>query len=223
MNQPLVIFDLDGTLINTAPDLMASLNHVLLHEGIDPVSYEDINIWVGQGARAMIEKAFVLRNAPLDEAQMPALLDLLIAHYLENMPGESEPYPFVERTLQQLRAEGFLLAICTNKMTALTMPLIEGMGLAHYFDAITCGDTFEVRKPDPGHITGTIDLVGGRADNAVMVGDSINDILAANNAGVASVAVDFGYSDRPVDQLGAKVIASSFETMTPEFFRSLLK
>ena len=160
---PTVVFDLDGTLVDTAPDLMAGLNHVLAIEGLEPVHYDDMTFLVGQGARAMIERGFKLRGAPLDNGRLGELLDIFIGHYLAGMPGESLPYAGVVRALETLKARGFRLAVCTNKLEKLTHPLLKGLKLDGYFDAVAGGDTFDVRKPDAGHILRTIALAGGDA------------------------------------------------------------
>lgn len=220
---PTVVFDLDGTLIDTAPDLVASLNHTIAVHGLEPVTYSDLTHLVGHGARAMIERSFRLRGHPLDEAEFPAMLDRFIGHYLANMPGESKPYPGVTTALNRLRDAGMLLAVCTNKMEGLAAPLIEGLGLSHYFAALTGGDTFAVRKPDPAHFIGTVARAGGDVGRSVMVGDSLNDLKVAVNAGVPSIGVPFGYSDVPIQTLDPTVMIESFDELTPELVLSLLK
>ena len=223
MPAPTVVFDLDGTLVDTAPDLVASLNHTIAFHGLDPVTYKDLTHLVGHGARAMIERSFKLRGHPLDEDEFPAMLDRFIKHYLANMPGESKPYPGLTASLDSLRDAGMLLAVCTNKMESLARPLIEGLGLSGYFAAITGGDTFPVRKPDPAHLTGTVDLAGGDISRTVMVGDSLNDLKVAVNASVPSIAVPFGYSDVPIQTLNPTVLISHFNELTPELVTSLLR
>ncbi len=220
---PTVVFDLDGTLVDTAPDLMAGLNHVLAVEGIEPVHYDDMTFLVGQGARAMIERGFKLRGRPLPEARLGELLDLFIRHYLDGMPGESLPYAGVVQSLEALKREGFRLAVCTNKLESLALPLLAGLKLDGYFDAIAGGDTFPVRKPDAGHILRTIERAGGRPAASIMIGDSVNDILAAQNAGIPSVAVPFGYSDVPVETLKPTRIIGHFDELTPDLVRTLLR
>lgn len=222
MPAPTIVFDLDGTLVDTAPDLVESLNHTIAAVGLHPVTYDDLTHLVGQGARTMIERAFTLRGQPLEPESLPALLDRFISHYAANMPGASQPFPGLVDALDRLSADGFVLAVCTNKMESLALPLIEKLGLPDRFAAITGGDTFAVRKPDPGHLTGTILKAGGAVDRAVMIGDSINDILAARNAAVPSIAVPFGYSDEPVETLGADRIIRHFDELTPSLIAELL-
>lgn len=221
-SMPTVVFDLDGTLVDTAPDLMAGLNHVLAIEGIAPVHYDDMTFLVGQGARAMIDRGLKLRGRPLPESRIGELLDIFIGHYLDGMPGESLPYAGVVNALETLKAEGFRLAVCTNKLERLALPLLKGLKLDAYFDAIAGGDTFPVRKPDAAHILKTIERAGGNGGASVMVGDSVNDILAAQNAGIPAIAVPFGYSDVPVETLNPTRIIGHFDELTPHLVRSLL-
>lgn len=223
MHAPLVVFDLDGTLIDTAPDLVASLNHTIGAHGLEPVGYDDLTHLVGHGARAMIERAFRLRGHPLDEAEIPAMLDRFIDHYLAGMPGESRPYPGLTASLDRLREAGLVLAVCTNKLEGLARPLIEGLGLDGYFAAITGGDTFAVRKPDAGHLTGTVERAGGDITRTVMVGDSLNDLKVAVNAGVPSIGVPFGYSDVPIHTLNPTVLIGHYDELTPDLVTSLLR
>jgi phosphoglycolate phosphatase len=220
---PTVVFDLDGTLIDTAPDLVASLNHTIAAHGLEPVTYEDLTHLVGHGARAMIERSFRLRGNPLDEAELPAMMGRFVEHYLANMPGESRPYPGLEASLVRLRDAGMVLAVCTNKMESLARPLIEGLNLSGYFAAVTGGDTFAVRKPDPAHLIGTVELAGGDIRRTVMVGDSLNDLKVAVNAGVPSIGVPFGYSDVPIQTLDPTVLITHFDQLTPDLVLSLLR
>lgn len=222
MKAPTIVFDLDGTLVDTAPDLVASLNHTIAAAGLAPVGYEDLTHLVGQGARAMIARAFALRGAALPETDLEPLLDRFISHYMAEMPGKSLPYPGLVPALGRLDAAGFTLAVCTNKTERLAVPLIEKLGLKHHFTAIAGGDTFAVRKPDPGHLTATIEKAGGDPARAVMIGDSINDILAARNAGIPSIVVPFGYSDRPVEDLGASHQISHFDELTADLILELI-
>lgn len=222
MRAPIVVFDLDGTLVDTAPDLVASLNHTIAARGLAPVGYEDLTHLVGHGARAMIERAFRLRGHPVDETEMPVMMDRFIAHYSAGMPGESRPYPGLIEALDRLREAGMTLAVCTNKMESLARPLIERLGMTGYFAAITGGDTFAVRKPDAAHLEGTVARAGSRMAQAVMVGDSLNDLKVAENAGVPSVGVPFGYSDVPIQTLNPTALISHFDELTPELVTSLL-
>jgi phosphoglycolate phosphatase len=217
-----IVFDLDGTLIDTAPDLVESLNHTIAARDLAPVSYEDLTHLVGQGARVMIQRAFALRGAPLAEDDIPALLDRFIDHYQAGMPGKSRLYPGLIEALDRLKAAGYRLAVCTNKMERLAIPLIERLELADYFSTIAGGDTFAFRKPDPAHILATVKRAGGKPDKVLMIGDSINDILAARNGNIPSIAVPFGYSDVPVESLGASHVMTHFDQLTVELVDQLV-
>lgn len=218
-----IVFDLDGTLLDTAPDLIDSLNHTIEAGGLAPVGYEDITHLVGQGAKVMIERAYSLRGVAISQDLLPALLDRFIAHYGANMPGKTQPFPGLIEALDRLELAGYTLAVCTNKIEKLARPLLEKLGLSDRFSVITGGDTFPVRKPDPRHIEETVMLAGGDPRRAIMIGDSINDILAANNGGIPSVAVSFGYTDIPVEELGADRVIDSFDALTPALVETLLE
>lgn len=219
---PLAIFDLDGTLVDTAADLVSSLNHTIAAAGLAPVTYDDLTHLVGQGARVMIKRAFALRETELPETDIEPLYERFITHYRAEMPGESRPYPGIVNTLDALREAGITLAVCTNKTEILALPLLEKLGLTGYFAAITCGDTFSFRKPDARHILGTIEKAGGDIRSSIMVGDSINDILAAKNAAVPSIGVTFGYSDVPMVELEPDVVIDDFAELTPDLVGRLL-
>lgn len=222
MTAPLVIFDLDGTLIDTAPDLIDSLNHTISAVDLAPVTFEDLTHLVGQGVRVMIRRAFELRRAPLDEPTAAKLFDRYMGHYEAQMPGRSRPYDGVVACLDRLSAAGMRLAVCTNKSGQLAFPLLQKLGLLDRFVAMTCGDTFAVRKPDARHIFGTIERAGGDPARSVMIGDSVNDILAAQNAGIASVAVTFGYSDVAVETLNPDRVISGYDQLTVEMVETLI-
>lgn len=219
---PIVVFDLDGTLIDTAPDLVASLNHTIAALDLAPVGYDDLTYLVGHGAKTMIERACKLGGYDLKDEAFPPLMERFIAFYGDTMPGNSKPYPGLVAALDRLQAAGYGLAVCTNKIEVLAVTLLKKLQLDHYFATIVGGDTFPVRKPDGQHILGTIEQAGGDPSRAVMVGDSINDILAARNAGVPSIAVPFGYSDVDVASLSPGHVIQHFDELTPELVESLL-
>jgi len=220
MTQPLVIFDLDGTLIHTAPDLMASLNHAIEPVGVEPVRYDDMSFLVGRGARVMIQRALEMRERPVSAEEFETLFDRFLAFYAESMPGESALYPGLDAAMSRLSEAGMPMAICTNKLEHLAVRLIECLGLTSSFVTILGGDSIAVRKPDPEHILETIRRSG--AQKAVMIGDSSNDIVAAREARVPSIAVTFGYTDIPVEQLGADHIIDHFNLLTPELVNRLV-
>ncbi|NRQ14881.1 HAD family hydrolase [Ensifer sesbaniae] len=223
MSSPIVVFDLDGTLVDTAPDLVASLNHAVTQAGITPVGYADLTHLVGHGARAMIERTFALREKPLAEDVLEWQLREFVDFYHGSMPGDSLPYPGLIDALDRLSGAGFKLAVCTNKPEKLAKRLLERLGLIERFAAISGGDTFEVRKPNAEHLLRTVTNAGGRAERSVMVGDSLNDFLVARNAAVPSIAVPFGYSDVPVESLEPTKIIGHFDELTPALVSALLE
>jgi phosphoglycolate phosphatase len=222
LTNPLVIFDLDGTLVDTAPDLIDSLNHTISAVGLEPVSFNDVTYLVGQGVKVMISRAFELRRTPLDDGTAAKLFDRFMEHYEAHMPGRSVIYPGTLACLDRLTEAGMVLAVCTNKLEELAFPLMDKLGLTYHFQTIAGGNSFAVRKPDAGHIFGTIERAGGEISSTLMVGDSVNDILAAQNAGIPSIAVSFGYSDVPAAELGSTMVIDSYDQLTPALVEKLL-
>lgn len=222
MTPTTVLFDLDGTLLSTAADLMASLNHVLSHADIEPVVYSDMKWLVGQGARVMIERAHALRERTFTEAQMTGMTELFFSHYSDSMPGETVPFPGLLDALDRLEAEGMRLGVCTNKPEGLSVKLLEGLGLLSRFQAVAGGDTFANRKPHRDHVLGAIAMAGGSPERAILVGDSITDILAAKNAGIPVIAVPFGYTDKPVETLGPDLIIAHFDELDGDLVRRVI-
>ncbi|MDE1993115.1 MAG: phosphoglycolate phosphatase [Rhizobiaceae bacterium] len=222
MKSPLVVFDLDGTLLDTHADLIHSLNHTIAALDLEPVTYDNLTHLVGHGAQVMIERACKLRGYTLRQDELPPLLQRFIAHYTETMPGLTQPYPGLIAAMDTLKAQGYKLAVCTNKMELLARTLLDRLNLTHYFEAITGGDTFTVRKPNAEHLIGTVERAGGDLGQTIMVGDSANDILVARNAGVPSIAVPFGYSDVGVETLGPSRVITHYDELTPDLVRGLL-
>jgi phosphoglycolate phosphatase len=222
VTKPLVVFDLDGTMIDTAPDLIDSLNHTIAARDLAPVTFNDLTHLVGQGARVMIRRAFTLRNAHLEEAEVEPLLARFLDHYKAHMPGHSRVYDGLLDCFDRLEAEGMRLAVCTNKLEQLALPLLDKMALTDRFAAITGGDTFEVRKPDARHLLGTIERAGGDPAHSILIGDSINDIKAAQNAGIGSVGVTFGYSDVPIADLNPTRIIRHFDELTADLVQAVI-
>ncbi len=189
------MFDLDGTLVDTAPDLSNALNDVLTRRGHQPVSPETIRACVGHGARVMIEEALHRAGA---EDDVDRMLDEFLVHYEANIAAESRPFPGAVATLEGFSAQGAILAVCTNKRESLSRRLLQELGIEGYFAAIAGRDTFAVSKPDPGHLTGTIALAGGDPSHAVMIGDSEVDVCTAKAAGIPIILVSFGYATAPL-------------------------
>jgi phosphoglycolate phosphatase len=205
-----LIFDLDGTLVDSAPDLHRCLNAVLAEQGRAPVSLADIRAMVGDGAAKLVERGFADTGAPCDPAALPALVDRFLFHYTAGQHALTKAFPGVAETLTTLQARGCRLGICTNKPYGPTMEILEVLGLARFFGAVTGGDSLPARKPDPRHLLGTIALLGAQADAAVMVGDSVNDVAVARAAGVPAVIVSYGYSRVPAAELGGDLLIDAF-------------
>jgi len=219
---PLVVFDLDGTLVDTAPDLVATLNVILAREGLPPVAYDAARNMVGGGARVMIERGLAAQVGPArlahDHAKpgqarvsdgrkvaTPAVDKLVkdfIEHYAAHIADQSRPFPGLEAALDDLEAGGCRLAVCTNKLEWLAVRLLDALGLSKRFVAICGGDTFGLQKPHPELLHRSIARCEGRVEQAVMIGDSISDIAMAKAAGVPVIAVTYGYTETPVGELG---------------------
>ena len=209
----IVVFDLDGTLAETAPDIIATLNIILAGQGLPPVPVARARDLVGAGARALIERGFRLYGRDLSPELLEALFQDFLVAYAERVADESTLYPGVVSALQSLSEAGWLLAVCTNKPEHHSRLLIEALGITHHFAAICGRDTFPVCKPDPRHLTLTIEKAGGNPLQAIMVGDSLTDISTAKAAGIPVIAVPFGYTDKPVEQLDPDVVIQHFDAL----------
>jgi len=210
---PTIVFDLDGTLVDTAPDLIDTLNVVLARQRLAPVSFESARSMIGAGARAMLEKGLAARNGPVPADEIDGMFNAFIDYYAAHIADRSRPFPGVEIALDHLIERGFVLAVCTNKLEWLSRKLLDAVGLSRYFSVICGQDTFGVMKPDPEVWRRTVLQTGGDPAVGVMVGDSATDILLARAARVPVVAVDFGYTDVPVSDLGPDRIISHFESL----------
>lgn len=210
MAAPTIVFDLDGTLIDTAPDLVATLNAVLTGAGLAAVDFRTARTMVGGGARAMIVRGLEAERRSLPAAEIDRLYEQFIAYYADHIADRSGPFPGVEPALEDLRGRGCRLAICTNKLEWLSRKLLDALGMTRHFAAICGADTFGVAKPDPAILRGTIERAGGQLDQAVMIGDSATDIAVARAAGIPVIAVDFGYSETPVGLLEPDRVVSAF-------------
>lgn len=211
-----VAFDLDGTLADTAPDLTAALNHALAKLGRPSIPAESVRHMVGHGARALLRQGLTATGGSSDaliETAFPIFLD----HYEAHIADDTRPFPGVEAALDALDAQGVKLAICTNKLEGLATELVTALGWRGRFAAIVGGDTLPVRKPDPAPLFEAIARAGG--GRAAYVGDSITDTDTARAAGLPCVAVTFGFSDRPPDQLGATLLIDHFDELIPALAR----
>jgi len=213
MSVPIVVFDLDGTLVDTAPDLLGTLAVVLSEFGYPAIGSPNERAIIGQGSRRMIDFALDALGADAATADLEAMHLRFLDHYGENVAVRSQPFPAVPETLDRLAAAGATLAICTNKYEAMSVKLMDALGLTDRFAAIVGADTLPMRKPDPGHLTGTIERAGGDPARAVMIGDSRTDIDTAKAAGIPVIAVDFGYTDVPVGELGPDHVISHYDEL----------
>lgn len=209
-------FDLDGTLIDTSGDLAAAVNHAITAIGRPAYPAEAIRPFVGSGARVMLERALIASGdctPELVEDRLPVLLDYYQAH----LAIHSIPYPGCVAALDALAARGVRLAICTNKAQRFAVPLMQQLGLADRFAAIIGGDTVGIAKPDPAPIRAMMERSGANMKNprCAFVGDTINDIAGARNAGIASIAVSFGFLEGPVEDLEADAVIDHFDALVP--------
>jgi phosphoglycolate phosphatase len=213
MIAPTIVYDLDGTLADTAEDLVATLNWLLGREGLAPLKVESAGSLVGAGARALIKRGFAASGRTLDPPTLEALFADFLARYNAHIVDRSRLYPGVDKALATFARAGWRQAICTNKVEASAKLLVAKLGVAERF-AFICGqDTFGVGKPDATPLLKTIAASGGASDRAIMVGDSATDIKTARAAGLPVVAVDFGYADVPVAQLGPDRVISHFDEL----------
>ncbi|HEX4765884.1 MAG TPA: HAD-IA family hydrolase [Lichenihabitans sp.] len=210
---PTIVFDLDGTLADTAGDLMGALNWVLRRDAIAPLPVGQARSLLGAGGRALIRRGYAAAGHALSEKRLEEVFRDFLAYYEAHIVDHSALFPGALEALDRLAARGCGLAVCTNKMEHAARKLLRELGVGERFRAICGQDTFAQSKPDARALTGTIALAGGEAARAVMVGDSITDIATARAAGVPVVAVDFGYTDRPVAELDPDLVISHFDDL----------
>lgn len=218
---PTIIYDLDGTLVDTAPDLLHTLNVTLAGRGYKTVDPNDVADLVGHGAKAMLGRAFTKLGVVAEEAEVEEMFRRFLGNYEANLTQKgSAPYPGVLPVLGAFQAAGCAQGVCTNKFESGAVKLLNNLDMSQYFGTIVGGDTLPTRKPDPEHVLETIRRLGGDPAHAVMVGDSANDAISAREAGVACVLVDFGYTSIPAHELGADHVISHFGTL-PEAVAAL--
>lgn len=210
MRDVTIVFDLDGTLVDTAPDLILAANHVLTSRGLEPVAAERLKPEISFGARYMIAAGLKLHGVSFTEPELDALLDRFLEFYTENIAVESRPFDGLVNVLEGCLAEGATLAVCTNKREGLSRQLLDEIGLLPMFRALAGRDTFPVCKPHPDHLLGAIRLAGGDPARAVMVGDSEVDVSTAKAAGVPVIGVTFGYTHIPVTDLAPDAVIDSY-------------
>jgi phosphoglycolate phosphatase len=218
-----VVFDLDGTLVDSAADLIAANNHALGTIGLPPVDPQLLPDLIGNGARAMLIRSLEASRpgVHLGEPEVEALLGRFLAYYSDNIAVHTRPYPDVLVTLERLHASGARLAVCTNKYEGLARRLLTELKMDGLFHAVTGRDTLPVCKPDPGHLIGTVILADGDLSATVMVGDSETDIRTAKAAGIPVIAVTFGYSARPIASFQPDVLIGHYRDLEPAISRVL--
>lgn len=216
------IFDLDGTLAHTAPDLIGAANDLMAVEGLPPMPISAAEQTAGFGAKALIRKGFDLANERYDDARVDALYQPFLDRYAERIADDSRLYEGVEAVLTTLADGGWRLGICTNKPEFLAVELMTRLGVLNRFGALIGADTLPVRKPDPRHIHETIERIGGDARYAVMIGDTDTDLKAARNAEVPCILTSFGYSHIPVARLKPDAIVDRFSQI-PDALEACLR
>ncbi len=208
-----VVFDLDGTLVDTAPDLLGALNQILATQGLAPVALTEVRGLIGQGAKAMMRKGFALRGVEMEEIGLEALWADFIDHYIAHIADESVLYPGCLDALNDLCRAGATLAVCTNKTQRLAETLLSTLGVANRFAAIVGADAAPARKPDPRHLLTTLERANGVPSMAIMVGDSQTDAGAANAARMRFVYTPFGYGPKPSDDAEIDAVAPSYAAL----------
>lgn len=210
---PAILFDLDGTLVDTAPDLAASMNVLLTRRGRPVLSLDDVRHMVGRGAKVLMERAMAATGEPATAEEIDGMFDEFLEHYGEHIADTSRPFPGVLAALDRLTDAGCAMGVCTNKPEWASIKLLDILGLSRYFGAVVGGDSLAVRKPDPEHVLETMRRVGGRPDATVMVGDSHSDVAASQAAGIPVVAVTFGYTPEPVATFGPDRLIDHFDEL----------
>jgi phosphoglycolate phosphatase len=210
-----IAFDLDGTLVDTAPDLLGALNHVLGEAGLAPVDLPTIATLIGNGARAMMEKGFGVQGVTLPAAEMDAAFDRFIAYYVDNIAVGSRPFDGCPEALDALLDAGATLCVCTNKRQGLSDQLLEELGLSGRFAAVLGADRATNRKPHQDHVFEAIAAAGGKPERALFVGDSRTDERAARNAGLPFLFVTFGYEAEAIEDIAPDSVIGHYSELVP--------
>ena len=197
----IIVFDLDGTLVDTAPDLINALNFVLDREGLPAVPLHAARNMIGAGARKLIERGLELEDRAATADDITRMLGVFIEYYAAHIADASRPFEGLESALDDLASRGYLFAVCTNKLEWLSKLLLDQLGLSGRFAAICGADTFGVSKPDPVILQQTVARAGGQLSSAIMVGDAGPDIGVARRAGIPVIGVEFGYTEVPIADL----------------------
>lgn len=220
MKYSLIIFDLDGTLAHTALDLLGTLNRITKPYDLKQIDMDQFGQIIGHGAKAMITRSFEINDKTLNDETLESLFQAFLADYSANIANETKLFDGVLEAMDHLEEIGYEFALCTNKTESMARLLLEELGVTQRFKSITGGDTFEFRKPDARHLMETARMAGHDISKAIMIGDSATDINAALNANIPSIAVTFGYSDAPIESLGASKIINHFKKL-PDAIESI--
>ncbi|MDC9701330.1 MAG: phosphoglycolate phosphatase [Alphaproteobacteria bacterium] len=220
-----ILFDLDGTLVDSAPDLLFALNRTIELVGAAPMSLANLRPFVSDGTMAMIREGLAASNCKIEQSVYEKLFPVFLKHYEFSMTHElkSFSFPGVEACLKSLREQGASLAVCTNKMTDFAHLLLEKLGYLQHFKLVAGGDTYHVRKPHPDHLLLTMNALNGVRDRTIMVGDTEVDIAAARAANINVIAVTFGYTKVPIKQFSPDDIISHFDNLPLAFGRLLVR
>jgi phosphoglycolate phosphatase len=206
--QPCAVFDLDGTLVDSAPDLHAALDRLMAVKRLPGFARAEVVAMIGDGVRVLLERAYAARGIALDEAD----LQHFMTDYEANAAVLTRAFDGIPELLGGLRDAGWRLAICTNKPEGAARVLLSGLGLDGHFSALGGGDSFPMRKPDPGHLRATLAAAGAAPEDAVMIGDHRNDIEAARGAGVRAIFAGWGYG--PHSMAGGAPIAADVAALS---------
>lgn len=203
---PLIVFDLDGTLVDTAPDLVGALNYVLQREGLPLVPMASARSMIGAGARKLIERGLELDDRSMSVQDIDRLTDDFITYYKAHIADASKPFDGLLAALDQLEDRGFTFAVCTNKLEGLSRLLLDKLDMTKRFAAICGADTFGIAKPDPAILRQTIARAGGDVARSIMVGDAGPDVGVARRAGIPVIGVTFGYTETPIADLKPDIV-----------------
>ncbi len=203
-----ILFDLDGTLVDTAPDLMGAHNHVMKKFGYPQKSLDDIKHIAGRGAWIMMQRTF--RDEIKDEKLKKEMVKEFIDYYAKNINKGSKPIKGVVKFLDWAKSKKILMAVCTNKQERLAVDLLKKINLSQYFEYIAGCDTFDFNKPDPRHLTNVIDIIGGDINKSIMIGDSEVDSQSAYNAKIPFILVEEGYTEKNINEIPHKILIKDF-------------
>ncbi|MHA6830591.1 HAD-IA family hydrolase [Ralstonia pseudosolanacearum] len=208
-----IAFDLDGTLVESAPDLIAAVNSILIAENLKPLTLEDARPFVSRGARWLLQWGIASGGVPEPAARAAALFDRFINYYSAHIADESHPFPGVIDALSVMRKAGAKLVVCTNKPTALSHSLLTQLGMVNLFDGIVGIDAVTAAKPDAAHLIEAVQAVGGDLTHTIMVGDADTDAGTARAAGTPLILVDFGYTEIPAVELAPDILLHHFDDL----------